>query len=64
MRRLGYRTAQLFGAYAAFILASIIAGFLGSAVGIWAMVVWIVALILCTVWLVRRHRRGRRGTAL
>lgn len=55
--RLGLRALQLFGAYAAFILASIIAGFLGSAVGIWAMVVWIVALVLCAIWIVRYRRR-------
>jgi hypothetical protein len=58
MRRLGYRALQLFGAYAAFILASLIAGFLGSAVGIWAMVVWIATLVVGAVWLLRRRSRA------
>jgi Flp pilus assembly protein TadB len=62
MRRLGYRALQLLGAYAAFILASIVAGFLGSAVGIWATVVWIVVLILGVIWLVRRRRERREAT--
>jgi hypothetical protein len=45
MRRLGGRAILVIGAYVAVILALIVAGFLGSAVGIWASVLWGVALI-------------------
>jgi hypothetical protein len=59
MRRVGFRALKLICAYAAFILASIIAGFLGSAVGIWAMAVWIVALLIFLAWVIRRRQRDR-----
>jgi len=60
MLRLGYRTLQLFAAYAAILLAVVIAGFLGSAVGIWASILWAVVLILGFLLYVQR----RRGASL
>jgi hypothetical protein len=45
VRRLGRRAIQLFGVYVALLLAMIVAGFLGSAVGIWATVIWGLSLI-------------------
>jgi hypothetical protein len=45
MPGLARRTALLFGAYASLLLAVVIAGFLGSAVGIWASIVWGVVVL-------------------
>ena len=58
-----HRCLQLFGAYAAFILASIPVGFLGSAVVTWALILWVVVVILDLVWYFRR-RRDRREDAI
>jgi hypothetical protein len=45
MPRLAGRAALVFGAYLSLLLAIVIAGFLGSAVGIWASIVWGVAIL-------------------
>lgn len=57
MRRLGGRAVLLVGAYAAVILALIVAGFLGAAIGIWASVLWGVALVGGLVFYLRRRSR-------
>lgn len=57
MRRLGGRALLLFGAYVAVIAAVVVAGFLGSAVGIWASVLWGVALLGGLVLYLRRRSR-------
>lgn len=59
VRRLGRRALLLFGAYTAVILAVVIAGFLGGAVGIWASVLWGVMLLGGVVLYLRRRRRPR-----
>jgi hypothetical protein len=58
VRRLGRRALLLFGAYTAVILAVVIAGFLGGAVGIWASVLW-GAVLLGGLVLYLRHRSRR-----
>ena len=58
MLRLTRRIALLFGAYASLLLAVVVAGFLGAAVGIWAAVLWGVAL-LAGLALYVRHRLQR-----
>jgi hypothetical protein len=57
MRRLGGRAILLFGGYVAVILALVVAGFLGAAVGIWASVLWGVVLIGSLVFYLRRRTR-------
>jgi hypothetical protein len=58
MLRLPRRAALLFGAYASLLLAIGIAGFLGSAVGIWASILWGVVLLAGLALYVRqRHQR-------
>jgi hypothetical protein len=57
MRRLGGRAVLLFGAYAAVIIALIVAGFLGAAIGIWASVLWGVALVGGLVFYLRQRSR-------
>jgi len=57
MRRLARRAILLFGGYLAVILAMIIAGFLGAAVGIWASVLWGVAVIAGLALYLRRRTR-------
>jgi Flp pilus assembly protein TadB len=47
----------IFGSYAALLLAVVIAGFLGSAVGIWASVLWGAVLIAGLVLYGRRRLR-------
>ena len=59
VRRLGRRALLLFGAYTAVILAVVIAGFLGGAVGIWASVLWGAVLLGGLVLYLRRSRRPR-----
>jgi hypothetical protein len=61
VRRLGRRTILVFGIYAALLLAVVIAGFLGQAVGIWAAVLWGVVIIAGVV--LYRRRRGVRTVA-
>jgi hypothetical protein len=60
VRRLGRRALLLFGAYAAVILAVVIAGFLGGAVGIWASVLWGAVLLGALVLYLRRRSRRPR----
>lgn len=57
VRRLAGRALLLFAAYAAVILAVVIAGFIGQQVGIWASVLW-GTVVICGVVLYARH--GRR----
>jgi type IV secretory pathway TrbD component len=57
VRRLGRRALLLFGAYTAVILAVVIAGFLGGAVGIWASVLWGAVLLGGLVLYLRRRSR-------
>ncbi|HVD39001.1 MAG TPA: hypothetical protein VNC15_09240 [Solirubrobacterales bacterium] len=45
MLRLTRRAALLFGVYSSLLLAVVIAGFLGSAVGIWASILWGAAIL-------------------
>lgn len=47
----------IFGGYAALLLAVVIAGFIGSAVGIWASVLWGAVLIGGLVLYGRRRLR-------
>lgn len=60
MLRLARRAGLLFLAYTALLLAVVIAGFLGSAIGIWASVLW-GAAVLAGVALYVRQRRQRSG---
>lgn len=55
MLRLARRAGLLFGANAALILAVVVAGFLGGAVGIWAAVLW-GAVVLAGLALYGRQR--------
>ncbi len=45
MLRLIHRAALLFGAYAGLLLAVVVAGFLAAAIGIWAAILWGLALL-------------------
>lgn len=58
MRRLGRRALLLFCAYTALILAVVIAGFLGAAIGIWASILWGAALLGGLIFYM--HQRPRR----
>lgn len=57
MRRLGRRAFLVFGAYAALLLAVVIAGILGQAVGIWAAVLWGVLVVAVLILYWRRRLR-------
>lgn len=57
MRRLGRRAILLFGAYAALLLAVVVAGFIGQAIGIWAAVIWGAVVIAGVVLYGRRRLR-------
>jgi hypothetical protein len=59
MRRLGRRTILIFGIYFAVLLAAVIAGFIGQAVGIWAAVLWGAAFIGGLILYGRRLRPRR-----
>jgi Flp pilus assembly protein TadB len=61
VRRLLGRAIFLFGSYAAVLLAVVIAGFLGQAVGIWASVLWGAALIAGAVLYARQRRVKSRN---
>lgn len=61
MRRLGHKAILVFGAYAALLLAVVIAGFFGQAVGIWASVLWGAVLIGGLVLYGRRLRPPNHG---
>jgi hypothetical protein len=58
MPRLARRAALLFGTYASLLLAVVIAGFLGSAVGIWASILW-GAVVLAGLGLYLRFQSRR-----
>lgn len=58
VRRLAGRALLLFAAYAAVILAVVIAGFIGQQVGIWASVLWGI-VVICGVVLYVRHGRPK-----
>ena len=60
MLRLTRRAGLLFLAYTALLLAVVVAGFLGAAVGIWASVLWGVA-VLAGIALYMRQRGQRPG---
>jgi type IV secretory pathway TrbD component len=57
MRRLSGRALLLLAAYAAVILAVVIAAFIGQRVGIWASVLWGVVLIGGVALCITRRRR-------
>lgn len=61
MRRLARRTILVFGLYVALLLAVVIAGFIGRAVGIWASVLWgvvVIAGVVLYIW--RRREKANR----
>ena len=55
MRRLLGRALLLFACYTGLLLAVVIAGYLGAAIGIWAAVLWGVVLITVVASLIRRR---------
>jgi hypothetical protein len=55
MVRLLRRTLLLLGAYVALLATVVVAGFLGSAVGIWASVFWGVGVLAGVVIYVRQR---------
>jgi hypothetical protein len=57
VRRLLAEPSFLFAAYAAVILAIVIAGFIGQRVGIWASFLWGVVVIGGVVLYIRRRRQ-------
>lgn len=58
MLRLTRRAALLFGAYVSLLLAVVVAGFLASAVGLWAAILW-GAAVLAGLALYGRRRLQR-----
>lgn len=60
MLRLARRAGLLFASYAGLLLAIVIAGFLGGAVGIWASIVW-GAAVIAGLSLYVRHRLQQRS---
>jgi hypothetical protein len=60
MLRLTRRTGLLLGAYIALLLAVVVAGFLGAAVGIWASILWGSA-VLAGLAFYARQRSQRSG---
>ena len=61
MRRLGFRAVQVFAAYAAVIAAVVVAGFLSSAVSIWASILWGCGLVLA-IAIYAKGRAAARGS--
>jgi len=58
MRRLFRKALLLFGTYIAVIVAVIVAGFLGEALGIWAAILWGAGVLAgIAVYARRRHAR-------
>jgi hypothetical protein len=58
MLRLLRRALLLFGTYAAVMVAVIVAGFLGEALGIWASILWGAGVLAgIVVYARRRHAR-------
>jgi hypothetical protein len=60
VRRLGRRAILVFGIYVALLLAGVIAGFIGHAVGIWAAILWGAVVIAGLVLYGRRRLRQPR----
>jgi hypothetical protein len=54
------RAGLLFAAYLGPLLAVVIAGFLGNAIGIWASVLWGAAVAAGVAFYVRRRHQRRR----
>jgi hypothetical protein len=59
--RLTRRALLVFGIYVAVTLAVIVAGFLGSAVGIWASILWGAAVLAGLALYGRQRLRQSRG---
>lgn len=57
MLRLTRRAALLFAAYSSLLLAIVIAGFLGSAIGIWASILWGAVVLAGLALYVRAQSR-------
>lgn len=55
MRRLFRKALLLLGTYVAVIVAVIVAGFLGEALGIWASILWGAGVLAGVVYGRRRH---------
>jgi hypothetical protein len=64
MRRLLRRAFLLFGAYVALLAAVGFAGFLGSAIGIWASILWGVGVISGVAIYGRRRLHPSRSQSL
>lgn len=63
MLRIARRACLLFGAYVALLVAVIVAGFIGQRVGIWASVLWGLALLAAVTFVVRqRLNQSRAGS--
>jgi hypothetical protein len=59
MLRLVRRASLLFASYAGLLLAIVIAGFLGGALGIWASIIWGAAVVAGVALYVRGRRQQR-----
>ena len=59
MLRLTRRAALLLAAYLGLILAVVVAGFLGAALGLWASVLWGAAVLAGLTFSVRRRLQRR-----
>jgi len=57
MSRFARRAGLLFASYAGLLLAVVIAGYLGGAIGIWASILWGAAVIGGVALYVRRRDR-------
>jgi hypothetical protein len=58
MLRLARRAVLLFGGYASLLLAVVVAGFLGGAVGIWAAILWGAAVLTgLALYIRQRHHQ-------
>lgn len=61
MGRLLRRALLVFGTYAAVMVAVIVAGFLGAALGIWASILWGVGVLTGIAVYGRRRLQQSRG---
>ena len=62
MLRLLRRALLLFAAYAAVLAAIVVAGFLGSAIGIWASILWGAGILAgLAIYVRQRLQRSRSG---
>jgi len=62
MLRLARRAFLLFGTYACLLLAVVVAGFLGNAIGIWAAILWGAAILAGGVIYGRRRADQSPGS--